>query len=161
MTLGYEATYLGTARVIRAGDPARVVLTSATQEVGIGDRLVPAGSMQMVHYAPQAPTSAIKGRVMSIYGGLGTVGEAGMHSVVTLNRGKADGLAVGHVLAIYADDIQVTDITREKGAPDSVVTVPAERKGLLFVFRVFDHLAYALVMQAERPVRVRDIVQTP
>lgn len=161
MTLGYEAIYLGTARVTRAGDPARLVLTSVTREVGIGDRLVPAGGVQIVNYAPHAPSSAVKGRVMSIYGGVGSVGEAGMHSVVTLNRGRADGLVVGHVLAIYADDIKVVDATREKGAADAVVTVPGERKGLVFVFRVFDRLAYALVMQADRPIRERDFVQTP
>src|SRR5207302_1792260 len=41
-TLAYEAIYLGTARVTRAGDPATVVLTSAVQEVGAGDKLVAA-----------------------------------------------------------------------------------------------------------------------
>jgi len=160
-TLGYEAIFLGTARVTRAGDPARLVLTTATREVGIGDRLVPAGALQILNYAPHAPATAIKGRVMSIYGGLGAVGEAGMHAVVTLNRGKADGLTAGHVLAIYGDDVLVVDATREKNAPDSAVTVPGERKGLVFVFRVFDRLSYALVTQADRPVRERDLVQTP
>src|SRR3954464_12907856 len=37
-TLAYEAIYLGTAQVTRAGNPATVVLTSAVQEVNAGDR---------------------------------------------------------------------------------------------------------------------------
>jgi len=39
-TLGYEAIYLGTAKVLQAGEPATIELASVTQEIGIGDRLV-------------------------------------------------------------------------------------------------------------------------
>ena len=161
LTLGYEAIYLGMARVLRTGDPAKVVLTSVTREIGIGDRLVPAGGLQIVDYAPHAPATVLKGRVMSIYGGIAKVGEAGKHSIVTLNRGKADGVSVGHVLAIYRDEMQVADATRPKGSPDSMITVPGDRYGLAFVFRVFDRVSYALVMQASQPVRAHDLVQTP
>ena len=41
------------------------------------------------------------------------------------------------------------------------VTLPDERYGLLMVFRVFDRAAYALVMNASRPVNVLDIVTNP
>lgn len=161
LTLGYEAIYLGTARVTHPGEPAKVQLTSVTQEVGIGDRLLPAEGLQMVNYAPHAPGAGVRGRVMSIYGGVGRVGEAGMHAVVTLNRGKADGLEIGHVLAVYDDSLAVVDRTRPVGSPDSLITVPGDRKGLVFVFRVFDRVSYALVVNALKPVRERDIVQTP
>ncbi len=160
-TLGYEAIYLGTARLDRPGEPAKVVLTSVTREVGAGDRLIPAGDLQIVNYAPHAPATQVNGRVMSIYGGVGKVGEAGLHSVITLNRGKADGLEVGHVLALYGDSMTVTDRTRTKGDPDAMVAVPGERKGLVFVFRVFDRVSYAIVMQLQSPVRVRDLAKTP
>jgi hypothetical protein len=43
VTLGYEAIYLGTARLTRAGDPATVRLTTVTQEVGRGDKLLTVG----------------------------------------------------------------------------------------------------------------------
>src|SRR5258708_33987207 len=70
-TLAYEAIYLGTARVTRPGDPATVVLTSAVQEVGAGDKLVAAPVVQPISYAPHSPATFLKGRVMSIYGGRG------------------------------------------------------------------------------------------
>ena len=38
---------------------------------------------------------------------------------------------------------------------------PNERYGLLMVFRVFDRVSYALVMHAERPVNVLDVVSNP
>ena len=42
-TLGYEAIYLGTARLTRPGEPATVVVNNAVQEIGPGDTLVAAG----------------------------------------------------------------------------------------------------------------------
>ena len=39
--------------------------------------------------------------------------------------------------------------------------LPAERYGLVMVFRAFDRASYALVMQATRPVAVSDIIANP
>jgi hypothetical protein len=160
-TLGYEAIYLGTARIARGGDPATVELTSVTQEVGVGDKLVPAGKAQPVNYAPHAPSASTQGRVISIYGGLGAVGEAGLHSVVTLNRGRADGLEIGHVLALYRRGGQVADASKSPLAADRMITLPEERYGLVFVFRVFERVSYALVMNVSRPVQSLDVVKSP
>jgi hypothetical protein len=160
-TLGYEAIYLGTARVTRAGEPATVVLTSTVQEVNAGDKLVAAGRALPIAYAPHAPNTMVRGRVMSIYGGLGQVGEAGPQSIITINRGAADGIEVGHVLALYNLGGTVRDTTKERKAPDAMIKLPNERAGLAFVFRVFDRVSYALVMHLTRPVNPLDVVQTP
>ena len=160
-TLAYEAIYLGTAQLTRPGDPATVVLTSTVQEVGAGDKLVAAGKPQPITYAPHAPDSQIRGRVMSIYGGLGKVGEAGPQSIISINRGRADKLEVGHVLALYSLGGTVRDTTKAANAPDALIKLPDERAGLAFVFRVFDRVSYALVMNITRPVSPLDVVQTP
>lgn len=160
-TLAYEAIYLGTAQMTRPGDPATVVLNSSVQEIGAGDKLVPVAKLPAPNYAPHAPVKNIRGRVISIYGGVGRVGEAGRHSIVTLNRGRADGLEIGHVLALYSADQTVRDTTKPAGAPDALIKLPEERYGLVFIFRVFERVSYALVMDAERPVNPADVVQTP
>jgi hypothetical protein len=160
-TLAYEAIYLGTAQMTRPGNPATVVLTSTVQEVEAGDKLVAAGRPQPVTYAPHAPDAQIRGRVISIYGGLGKVGEAGPQSIIAINRGRADNLEVGHVLALYNLGGTVRDTTKRRGAPDALIRLPDERAGLAFVFRVFDRVSYALVMQITRPVSPLDVVQTP
>jgi hypothetical protein len=161
-TLGYEAIYLGTAQLRRPGDPATVVLTSAVQEIEPGDKLVAATSVQPLNYAPHAPSVFLKGRVMSIYGGLGgKVGEAGPQSVITINRGRADGLEVGHVLALYTLGSTVRDVSKPRNANDAMIQLPDERAGLSFVFRVFERVSYALVMNITRPVSPLDVVQTP
>jgi hypothetical protein len=160
-TLAYEAIYLGTAQLKRAGDPATVVLTSAVQEVETGDKLVAAAAVQPLNYAPRAPSVFLKGRVMSIYGGLGKVGEAGPLSVITINRGRADGIEIGHVLALYNLGGTVTDVTKDKQFEDTKIQLPDERAGLAFVFRVFERVSYALIMNITRPVSPLDVVQTP
>jgi hypothetical protein len=160
-TLGYEAIYLGTAQLTREGDPATVVLTTAVQEVGAGDKLVAAGRPQPVNYAPRAPATHIRGRVMSIYGGLGQVGEAGPQTIISINRGRSDGIEIGHVLALYSRGGTVRDVTKSRGDPDADIKLPHERAGLAFVFRVFDRVSYALIMRITRPVRPLDVVQTP
>ncbi len=160
-TLGYEAIYLGTARVTRPGDPATVVVSTAVQEIGPGDKLIAAGRPQTLSYVPHAPAKDIRGRIMSIYGGVSKVGEAGRYAIVTINRGRADGLEVGHVLALYTHLGAVNDVTKAKNDPDAKIELPDERSGLVFVFRVFDRVSYALVMSAENPVSPLDVVRTP
>lgn len=160
-TLAYEAVYLGTARLQRGGEPATVRLTSVVQEVGAGDKLVAAGSPQPISYAPHAPTTDIRGRVIAIYGGLGKVGEAGPQSIISINRGAKDGVEVGHVLALYALGGSVRDVTKARGASGADIKLPDERAGLAFVFRVFNRVSYALVMRLTRPISPLDVVQTP
>ena len=68
---------------------------------------------------------------------------------------------VGHVLALYNRGGTVRDVTKRRGAADAQIQLPDERAGLAFVFRVFDRISYALVMQVTRPVSPLDVVQTP
>jgi LysM domain-containing protein len=156
-TLAYEAIYLGTAQLTRRGDPATVVLTSAVQEVLPGDKLIAAGQLQTPNYAPHAPSGEFKGRVIKIYGSAGRVGEAGPLQIISINRGRADGVEVGHVLALHSLGGTVRDVTRS----NTRLALPDERAGLSFVFRVFDRVSYALVMHVTRPISPLDVVRTP
>jgi hypothetical protein len=155
--LGYEARYLGTAVITRPGPVATIRLTSVVQEIVKGDKLVPASEAHVTRYVPRAPELAVNGRVISIYSGIGNVGEAGPpDSVITINRGAADGLEVGHVLALLRPGGSVP------GTKEAVdYRLPDERYGVAFVFRVFERVSYALVMQTTKPVIPLDLVQTP
>ena len=157
-TLGFEAVYLGTARVTRAGDPAVIQLTSVTQEVGVGDKLVAAGRPEVLTYAPRAPSVKVDGRVVSIYGGGTKLGEGGNQSVISINRGRSQGIEVGHVVALYRPGGVVAE---GPGRAGGSLALPSERYGIAFVFRVFDRVSYALVMNVSKPVNTQDFVQNP
>ena len=159
--LGYEALYLGTANLLSPGDPATVVLTAVTQEVSIGDRLLPAGKPQPARYVPRAPERFAGGRVVRVYGQSSRVAEAGPHSVLVLNRGSREGLEAGHVLALH----RLPQATSASGSrAETAAAEPRfaeESYGLVYVFRVFDRVAYALVMHANRSVMLGDSVKKP
>ncbi len=154
--IGYEATYLGDAKLQRDGDVARLEIVSVRQEVQIGDYLIPAPPPETVAYVPRAPEQKVQGNVMTLPAG---VSEAGRTNVVTLNLGKRHGLEVGHVLAVFKP-VETFANPRYKesplnwvpgwpkvnGAEPTTLEIPEERIGLIFVFRVFDGIAYGLVM---------------
>lgn len=161
-TLGYEAVFLGDSKVTRAGDPATIQIFGAQEEIGKGDRLVAAGPLLLNSYLPHAPQVFIQGRIIASRGGLR---ETGPHDVVTLSKGKNDGLEPGHVLALLRLGRSVQEKTSDPKwyRADKVQTtkLPDERYGLVFVFRTFDRVSYALVMSASRTVQINDVVTTP
>ena len=153
--IAYQADYLGTARVTRPGDPATITITSSKMEVNAGDRLVAATKPVVINYMPHAPAGAVRGRIVSTYA---DVRYAGTNMVVAVNRGAADGLDVGTILAIKTYGRTIAD--RTNGHREDI-TLPEERKGLLFVFRVFDHIAYGLITSATDSVEIGDAVAQP
>jgi len=154
--LGYESVFLGNARLVQPGEPAEVEITASKEDIGRGDRLVPAGLPNLISYAPHKPEKAISGRIMSIYGGLS---EAGRNSIITLNRGSSDGLEVGHVLALFRKQVS-TSYDPQAGRRDTAA-LPEERYALVFVFRTFERVAYALVMDSSKSVIIGDAARNP
>ena len=154
--LGFEAFYLGTADLIARGEPSTLKVTSSTQEIGKGDWLAPAPIPKMVSYVPRSPTHDVSARVVSVYGG---VGIGGTHSVIALNRGKNANLEVGHVLALKRNRSD-TFIDPETGVRQPVA-LPVDRYGLVFVFSVFEKIAYAFVLNADGTVVTNDILTPP
>ena len=166
--LGYEARFLGSAEYTREGGstatvdgksslavPATFELLSVKEEVGIGDRLAPVPQRDFSNFAPHAPAKPISGQIISVYGESLI---AGQNQVVSINRGAADGVERGHVLAVLRDGPLVTDRTTEK---PTQIKLPDERHGLLFVFRVFDRVSYGLVLQVQQPVTAGDRFTQP
>lgn len=159
--LGTEAVFLGTARVTREGDPSTIQIVSSKREISKGDRLIAEGPVKMTQYIPHPPAVFMQGKVIGLYDGLAT-SESGRNAIVSISRGKRDGVEEGHVFAISRAGTTVVD-SESKLSRDTAPTfsLPAERYGLLMVFRVFDAVSYALVMESTRPVSPGDAVQTP
>jgi len=186
--LGFEAIYLGDARVVNYGEPATINITRARQEISIKDKLVLAPEKLMSGFVPHAPDDEVAGRIMSSYSG-GT--EISRNNIVTINRGTADGLEEGHVLAVHSagerlkkkknnevdprdhkpqlnietsrdkDGKLIVNLAKDKALEADYIKLPDERVGLVMVFRTFEHVSYALVMQSARSIHVNDVVKTP
>ena len=157
-TLGYEATFLGTAKLERKTSPMTFRITDSKQEIGSGDRLIPTAAPLLVDYQPRAPQSDIRARVLSTYGG---VNQAGSKQIITISKGRRDGVELGHVLALYTYGETVKDRSDALQRTGDLVKLPDERNGLLFVFRVFDKVSYALVMSATQPIKAGDVARKP
>ena len=153
--IGHEAYFLGSARLVQPGEPAVVRIVQAKEEIGRGDRLIPAPPANLISYAPHRPDQPVHAKVMSIYGG---VDEGGKYSIVSINRGKNAELEIGHVLAFFRNRVSqgFDDDHRRVSTP-----LPEERYALAVVFRVFDRVAYALVVETSKPVIVGDAARNP
>jgi hypothetical protein len=165
IVLGYEQRYLGTAKIERFGEVSTLRIVRANEEIVVEDRLVPAPREQIVNYVPHAPDKPISGRILQL---AGNAFEAGRSMIVTLDKGRNDGVDIGTVLAIERVIPPVRD-RRESVQPDPLlrflseyyINIPPERIGLLFVFRVFDNVSYAILLNTTDPVLAGDYVRNP
>ncbi len=155
--IAWEAQFVGLARLERGGDPAAFRIVSANEEIGTGDRLLPAERVPQVNYVPRPPERPVSGRIVSVHRG---VAQAGRNSVVALNVGSGAGLAVGNVLAIN-ERPRVAQDREAKEKKDKEVRLPGEPVGHLLVFRVFDKISYGLIMRSSRDAAVGDEVTNP
>lgn len=155
--IAYEAVFLGTAEVVREGEPATINILTSKQEISLGDRLKPAPPPTLVSYMPHSPTDTVDAQVLAVYGG---VKEAGRNAIISINKGSNDGIDIGTVLGVFRAGKDKSYEDQNDGREFSF-RMPDERYGLIFVFRVFDRISYALIMNVTRPVIVGDMVRNP
>lgn len=154
-TIAWEAAYLGTARVTERGEPTTLEIVSAVEEIGVGDLMMPSENPSVFSYAPHAPEQDVNGRIISIHRG---VSETGRLNVVALNVGERDGVERGHVLSLFRNR-GVAQYNGDNGK--ETFQLPEKRYGVVFVFRVFERVSYALVMESDGPVTISDAVRKP
>jgi LysM repeat protein len=169
--LGYEAQYLGKAQLQRGESttvetgkekdvitvvPASIDIIASREEIRAGDRLLPEPPRQLVSYAPRAPSTQVEGRIISVYGN--AVQFAAQNQVVAINKGTRDGIDSGHVLAILKNGETILDRTGER---KETLKLPNERIGLLMVFRTFEKVSYALVLEISDTPKAGDFLVNP
>ena len=87
------------------------------------------------------------------------VSQIGQYNVVVLDKGLVDGIKNGHTLNIFQKGRIVRDPFSE--IKNATVKLPDEMAGTLMVFRAFDRVSYALVLESTQPIHVLDKIQTP
>jgi hypothetical protein len=162
--VGYDGVFTGAGHVTRGGDPATLIMTESARETEAGDKLFAGGVDVPLDFIPSAPKIKTNGRIMAVSNGVTIIGQ---YEVVVINRGAADGLAPGNVLAVFQAGEVIRD-TANKGFLNGMsrlaapkVRLPDERTGTFMIFKTFEHLSYGLIMEATNVIRVADRVENP
>ncbi len=168
--LGYELAQLATGTITRVADgkagASTLALDKSTggREVRVGDRLVPVEArpydLQFVPHVPAAGVEGVDVRVLAVTD-MFTAG--GPRDVIAISAGRAQGVDNGTVFSLWRQGRHVanrlkypTSSRMDDALSGSVgrVALPEEYAAHAMVFRTFDNVSYALVMQGVKPVRV-------
>jgi hypothetical protein len=153
--LGIEARYIASATLSNDDDPATMMIIKGTHEIRKGDRIMPSPDVEnTLNFFPKPPQQLINGHIIGVKDGMALIG---LYSVVVIDKGSADGLVAGHELTIYQKGKRIVDSVKED---EENVQLPDEIAGKVMVFRPFEHLSYALVMEAKHDIHRLDEVNT-
>ncbi len=124
-------------------------------EVRRGDRVLPEydAMLPTLFYPTEAQEVTPGGQIIRVMGSIST---AARNSVVTLDRGTLHGTKVGQVFSVY----QQGEIVKDPKTKETV-KLPNQRIGNVMVFRTFDQLSYAYVLDSELPIKVGASIQPP
>lgn len=171
--LGYRAIYKGEAQITQRGDPTTLKITKSQREILDGDRFVPILNEPFDHaVTPSIPAVPIDAVVIDIPDALTQVAT---YQVVFINAGRQNGLVAGDMLRISKPGRVVSDKYTENEAelnknaePQGFelpkppqVKLPDFPIGTAMVFRTYDRVSLALVVNTKRPIRIGDLAQTP
>lgn len=139
-----------------SGDMTTLEVTqSYDQEIRRGDLILPEykNELPSIFYPIAQHEVRDGGQIVRV---LGSIGDAAKRSVVTIDRGILDGAQTGQVFNIYQQGEVVQDVKTKKP-----ITLPQEEIGSLMIFKTFDHLSYAYVLDSTIPIKVGASVQSP
>lgn len=166
--LGHELAKVnvGTVTALPDGrvEVATLALEDSGREVRAGDRLIPVQAqpydLQFVPHPPSAQALAGDLRVLAVTDMLTT---GGTRDVIAISAGSRDGVDNGTVFSIWRDGSYVTnrhDHPQSSRMDDALrdgagrITLPDEYASHAMVFRTYDKVSYALVMEGSKPTRI-------
>ena len=172
--LGYELMRQDTGTISRGEvggiEASTLLLDGSGREVRVGDRLIPIEPQTYdLQFFPHPPAQQLeygRARVLAVADMLRT---GGPRDVVALSVGSRDGVDNGTVFSSWHVGDSVPDRVSHGGWERSAdtygrgsrVRLPDEYAAHLMVFRTFENVSYAMVMQGVRPVQVGQELKHP
>lgn len=166
--LGYELAQvnIGTLTQLAGGDTdaSTLRLEDSGREVRAGDRLVPLQAQPYdLQFIPHAPAVAVAPGHLRVLAISDTFTSGGPRDVIAISGGARDGIDNGTVFSVWRSGSHAID--RVKGmntsrADDALrdgagrVSLPDEYAAHAMVFRTFDKVSYALIMEGTKPTRL-------
>lgn len=152
-SLGIATLPIGEAEIVQPGPVATVALRNTEREARVGDRLIGFDQESDLLFDITAAPAEVSGHVILLFDAISQTGR--LQSVV-VSRGARDGLRNGQVLVVKETGRRVKDTISGDD-----VDLPDEAVGLVMVFRTFDKVAYALIMESTRSIREGFRVEAP
>ncbi|TPD70327.1 LysM peptidoglycan-binding domain-containing protein [Stenotrophomonas sp. OVS01A] len=168
--LGYELAQVGTGTITQVAggktEASTLALDNASggREVRAGDRLVPVEATPYdLQFFPHVPAAGVEGVDVRVLAVTDMFSTGGPRDVIAISAGRAQGVDNGTVFSLWRHGSHVAHRMKFPGSSrmdDSVstgagrVSLPDEYAAHAMVFRTFDNVSYALVMQGVKPVRV-------
>ncbi|KAF1703183.1 MULTISPECIES: LysM peptidoglycan-binding domain-containing protein [Pseudoxanthomonas] len=165
--LGFELSKVNVGTITRAAGAngaqvATLSLEDSGHEVRAGDRVVPveaaAYDLQFFPHPPASQPADVSVLAVAVAGTAG-----GPRDVIAISAGRLDGVDNGTVYSLWRPGRHVNDkVTGPRTSrmddqftgSGSSVALPEEYAAHAMVFRTFDKVSYALVMDGTKPVRV-------
>ncbi|CRX67546.1 MULTISPECIES: LysM peptidoglycan-binding domain-containing protein [Stenotrophomonas] len=168
--LGYELAQVATGTITQiAGgkvEASTLVLdkNDGGREVRAGDRLVPVEAKPYdLQFIPHVPAAGVEGVDVRVLAVTDMFNAGGPRDVIAISAGRAQGVDNGTVFSLWRPGRHVAHRMKYPGSSrmdDSLstgagrVSLPDEYAAHAMVFRTFDNVSYALVMQGVKPVQV-------
>ncbi|RVU83463.1 LysM domain-containing protein [Leucothrix sargassi] len=154
-SLGFEVHYGSQVQIEKTGPITTAKPLNMKREVRVGDRILNIMSQEHDLKAPmQLPRHKIRGTVMGLYDADLISGQG---QIITINKGKRDGIKLGYMLGVYKPSETVADPypNNKKGyiSESDKVRIPPERAATAVVYNVSDNFSYALITKSHREVR--------
>jgi hypothetical protein len=168
--LGYEVVDIGSAVVTRVNDTDITTLrvNKNIVEINEGDLVLPLNDVQFdAYFQPKAATILDDNiRIVALNNANFS---AGNFQIVAISRGSVDGVGVGDVFEvnrperIIRDEIMhpKEDLKTFLRPSKAMVTLPEEYLANIMIFKTFDHISYALIVEGNRAVKLFDFVRAP
>ncbi|WP_313401330.1 LysM peptidoglycan-binding domain-containing protein [Stenotrophomonas sp.] len=166
--LGYELAQVNIGTVTKVGadegQASTLRLEDSGREVRAGDRLVPVQAQPYdLQFIPHAPASNPLPGHIRVLAVTDTLTSGGPRDVIAISAGAREGIDNGTVFSIWRSGSHVSDrvARRDSSRIDSSfhdgvgrVALPEEYAAHAMVFRTFDKVSYALIMEGNQPARV-------
>jgi hypothetical protein len=108
-----------------------------------------------LNFFPQTPEKKFSASIIRV---LDAVSQIGQFNIVVIDRGITDGLKPGNLMEIFQKRDPVSDPFSAKRYQQ--VELPMEHAGTLMVFRTFEKVSYAIVLEATAAMHIFDKAQT-
>ncbi|MCW4456451.1 LysM peptidoglycan-binding domain-containing protein [Flavobacterium sp. MXW15] len=166
--LGYELAQVNVGTITRAAggdsDVTTLLLQDSGREVRAGDRIVPVQANPYdLQFIPHAPAAQLLDGGLRVLAVADAFTVAGPRDVIAISAGARDGIDNGTVFSVWR---QGSHITHKKRYPNSSrmddalkdgagrLSLPDEYAAHAMVFRTFDKVSYALVMEGVKSAKV-------